>query len=733
MALHLIHGPPNSGRAGLIRARFTAALDRNPVLVVPNLDDVFAFERELCEAEGALLGGSVLTFEGLFMEVATSGGEPLPPELTRAQRLRAVSVAVDERRSDLGPLRRSSERPGFAASLERLLDELQAAGLDPPAVEAGAATLEGSAYLGDLAALFSAYEGVRSRLGLMDKHHVARNAIELLAEAGESWRERPVFVYGIDDLTHNQFELLRGLSAVAEVTVTLPHEEGRDVLGAHADIVARLREEIGVAGETRTEADPANTPNQFLFHLERGFGEIEAELQPLGEGLTLLRSAGERGEAEAIAAAVGRLLYDGAKAERIAIVLRDPRRRGPLLARVLESYGIAIALEAELPVSSTGVGGALLALLEAEHGTGRASDVLRWLRGPSGAGTGRTDWLERSIRRGRVQTAAAALDLWLERYGEPPEDLRKLRDVGPAGLVVAAGETARRMAARFLAGNGDGPLPGSRGGTELRAARTIASALAELGELGDLAPDPQELIGFLGELSFWAWSAPVEGRVRIADPRRLRANRFDHVVIGSLQDGEFPRRGGGDPFLSDTQRELLGLTPRRDDEAEERYLFYTSISLARESLVLSYRDSDEAGAAVARSPLIDDIRRLLDPPPSAEGADPVEAAITGGRGLADPVYPVAAAASEDELARSIAARARGVEASELLEVAGAKPEVRERIEARIAAARRAEKAARAPGPLTNPAVIESLRAVPAYGGHDARRIRRLLISLVRRS
>ena len=47
--LNLIHGPPNSGRAGLIRRRFAAALDRDPMLVVPNADDVFAFERELCE------------------------------------------------------------------------------------------------------------------------------------------------------------------------------------------------------------------------------------------------------------------------------------------------------------------------------------------------------------------------------------------------------------------------------------------------------------------------------------------------------------------------------------------------------------------------------------------------------------------------------------------------------------------------------------------------------------
>jgi len=715
--LELIHGPPNSGRAGLIRGRFAAALeqDRDPILVVPNLDDVFAFERELCE-DGAVIGGMVMTFAGLFEAVATSGGVPLQPKLTPAQRRRAVAVAVAERRDRLGPLRRSSKRSGFPAALLRLFDELQGAGLDPVAVEAGAGTLEGSAYLGDLAMLLGAYEEVRIRLGLADAQSVAREAIRRLAEeGGSSWRARPVYVYGIDDLTRNQFELLRGLSAIADVTVALPLED-REVFALRSGLAARLREGIGVTDEVPTDPDPGNTPNPLLFHLERGFGRTAAEPRPPGEGLRLLRSAGERGEAEAIAAAVGKLLHDGAPEEEIAIVLRDPARRGPLLARVLQSYGISVALEAELPVARTGVGGALLALLEAEQGTRRATDVLRWLRGPSGVGASKVDWLERTIRRRRLQTATAALEAWLERNEELPHDLRALRDAAAAERLTAeVAETARRMVARFLRGDGDAAPLRPEEEIELRAAAAIATTLTELSEPGELASGPADLIGLLGDLSFRAWSGPVEGRVRVADPQRLRAGRFDHVVIGSLQDGEFPRRGG-DPFLSEAQRSALGLDPRRDDESEERYLFYAALSRARKSLVLSYRDSDEAGAAVARSPLLDDVRRLLSPPPPAQGPDPVEEAMTSGRPLAEPVYPPAAAPSEDELARALAARTRSADSAELLAATAPPAAVAERTEARLARARRAEAATRAPGPLANPAVIESLRAVPAYGG-----------------
>ncbi len=730
MPLNLISGPLNSGRTGLVLDRFRQALAGSPLLVVPNRDDEFRFEGELAE-RGCALGGTVTTFPGLFGIVAAAAGEPQAEILTPAQRLRVVAVAVAERRSGLGPLGRSSTRAGFAASLERLLDELQGDGVDPAAVEASAATLEGSAYLSDIAALFAGYEEVRARTGRLDSHGVADRALGLLVERGDAWEQRPVLVYGFDDFTANQLELLRRLSAITEVTVSLPEEEGRDVLRDRTKLVERLREEIGVADEVRTAPDPENTDSRLLYAIERGFGDPGSTPVEADESLTLLRSAGERGEAEAIGAHVARLLDRGAVADEVAIVLRDPARRGPLLARVLESYGIGVALEADLPVPSTGVGGSLIALLEAEHGTARATDVLRWLRGPSGVRPNSVDWLERRIRRERAQSAAEAVALWEEGAEELPYDLRRLRDAGTANLAAAIGETASRMALRFLDGEEDGPPPGPGDGTELQAAASISVALAQLAELGELAPDAGELIALLRDLRFPAWSGPIEGRVRIAEPGRLRAARFDHVVIGSLQDGEFPRRGGGDPFLSDAQRESLQLAPRRDDETEERYLFYTSLGLARRSLTLSYRDSDEAGTAQARSPLLDDLRRLLAPPPPSEGVDEVEVALTRDRGLADLVHQPSDAPSEEELARSIAAlgESRG---SEALAEATAEQPLRDRIEGRLGAARvgRGGK----PGTRTDrkPGRARGPRGGARLRRDDAGGIRPLLLPLVHR-
>jgi ATP-dependent helicase/DNAse subunit B len=693
--LKLIQGPPNSGRAGRIRRELIAVLDRNPVLVVPTLDDVYAFERELC-ADGAILGADVMTFGGLFATVAATGGAPPGKVLTPAQRLGAVAATIGEKRGELGPLRSSARRPGFALALERLLDELQGAGLQPAQVEAAAGTLEGSAYLGDLAALFAGYTQMRDRLGHTDTHGIAREAIALL-EGGSRFWLRPVFLYGLDDLTRNQLDLIRALAPAVEVTMALPYERDHSALEARNAPLLEALEEIGIDSVEAAPADAANTSSPLLFHLERSFGASEPQRRPLDRSLVFLRSAGARGEAEAIAVEVARLLAAGIDPEQIAIVIRDPTRRGPLLASVLESYGVPTALEAEVPVATTSVGGTLTALLEAMLGSRRATDLLRYLRGPSGVSQGRVDWFERGLRRQRIQTAAAALQLWEELYGELPADVTRVRETAgrPAGLAAEVAALATAMGTRVASE------------LEMRAAGAIATTLAERAALEGLAPLPASIAQALSGISVRVWSGPVEDRVRIADPRRVRAARFDNVFVASLQDGEFPRGTGRlDPFLTERQRELLGLQPRHDNEAEERYLFHACLALPRRRLFLSHRDSDENGAAEAPSPFLEDVRQMLEP---------AEEEIRG-RPLADVVHRVGDAPSETELARAIAAWGPNADQQRLLAVADAEEATAKRIGARLAAARAAELATRAPGPLSNPSVIAALTEVGAYGG-----------------
>jgi len=715
MPLHLVHGPPNSGRAGVIRERFLAALGHDPALVVPTLDDVFAFERELCAARGALLGGSVLVFEGLFGEVAQAAGEAPPSTLSTAQRVRLLRAAIE--RVELGPLRDSARRPGFAGALDELIGDLQAAGLNPESVAAGASTLEGSAYLDDLTALYRAYAELRDSGGHADSHTIARAAIAALRRDPDSWRGRPVLLYGFNDLTVEQRELVGALAAATEVTVSLTYED-RAALSDRARLFEQLKE-LGPASQTPTQADPGNTASELLFHLERSFLREDADRAEPDSSLTFLRSAGDRGEAELIGAEIARLLADGARPDEIAIALRDPAGRGALCAGVLRGFGIPVALETDLRVAQSGTGGSLLALLRAAFTSRSAADLLLYLRGPRRASPGRVDGLERAIRRGRLRSVDEAAAEWEQRSGEPPRDLQRLRDAAdePARLLEEVASLARDVAQWPLATDETkGEVPESSAAHELAVAERIAAVAEELAELEGLEPGPEELTATLEALTMRAWTGPAEGRVRIASPYDLRASRFRHLFVASLQDGEFPRHRSDGPFLSDEQRAALGLPERAEAEAEERYLFHECLARPTERLYLSYRTSDEAGGAEPRSPFIDEVRRLLDPAPPEDGeeTDPLEERLTRSRGLGDVLFSPSEVPSELELARSLAASADQPAAA--LDSLGVGGERGARLRNTLGAAAETELATRKPGPLRVESVKEALEGVPAYGG-----------------
>src|SRR5690242_21458716 len=76
MGVKLIVGPPNSGRTGKTLAAFKSAAARDPVLVVPTVDDVERFEQELTREGKVVIGATVGTFDQLFRMVARATDAP---------------------------------------------------------------------------------------------------------------------------------------------------------------------------------------------------------------------------------------------------------------------------------------------------------------------------------------------------------------------------------------------------------------------------------------------------------------------------------------------------------------------------------------------------------------------------------------------------------------------------------------------------------------------------------
>lgn len=716
MSLELIIGPLNSGRAGAILERFEQDQQLDPLLVVPTRDDVDRFERELCGRSGSLLGGTVTSFPGLFGELARTYGVGEAPVLSRIQRIWVARSAAE--RAELRLLRRSAQREGFAPALEQLLTDLQAAGLDAIALTAAVERLEeedgGSGYEREVTRLFAAYEQIREELGRSDEHRIANEATTALRGDPSRWRERPVLLYGFDDLVREQIELLSALSAATRVTVAIAFE-ARPALAARAELIGVLRDELD--GEVVAELGPegAHTAGATLFHLERNVFEPEPETAECDNSLTLLESAGERGEAELIGRRVAELIASGCDPDEIAITVRNPDRQAPLMARVLSGLGVPVAAEARIPLASTATGSTLLRLLAIADGSGTAADVVAYLRGPARAPPGRVDWLERAVMRGRLLTAEQALSEWKGDDDRRIWGLDRLKRAqsDPAQMAELVATIAADIAERpHLRG---GPQPSAGPAVELRAAAEVAKAVAEAAELGPLAPSAAEIVELLRHVRVPLWRGPTEGRVRILSPYRLRATRVAQLFIAGLVDGGFPSPGGGDPLLSDDRRRDLGLPARRDPAAEERYLFYSCVSRPERGLYLSYTSADDSGAAVARSPFVDEVRALLDPPPDPNPArDPLERRLTERIGISEIAVEPERASSPRALARALAALAPAT-AERRLAALQLPESIREAAATATAAARERIAAASEPGPLSEAAVLAVLAERKLYG------------------
>src|SRR5579875_1417441 len=616
MPLTLVLGPANSAKAGEVLGAYAAAARRGALLVVPNALDAEHYRRELAE-QGAVLA-SVLTFAGLAEEIARRTGVRAR-RLTRLQRERLIERAASAAR--LEALAGAATTAGFAAAAGELVAELERALISPERFAAAMARWSAqaparAAHAHDLSALYRAYARELERAGRPDAELFAWRALDALRAAPASWGSDAVFFYGFDDMHRLELDAVETLARIVgvEVMVSLTYEPGRAALRARAHTAEELRQLAGrVVGLPAVDTHYAPAARRVLHHLERRLFEpaADGERLPSRGVVRLLEAAGERAEAELVGAEVLALLSDGVPADEIALVYRSPARALPAVARVFAAYGIPLAAPRRQALATTALGRGLLALARCawRPQDSPAQELLTYLRTPGVLPRPEpADALALRVPRHGLSSAAqarAASGLALREIyalAEAPNPAEEL--VRQARRLLAAAHP--RAAARLRPEE----EPDARG------LAALTRGLAELRELG-WGSDRDELIALLERLEFDA--APDAGdAVLLTDPLAIRARRFRTVFLCGLQEGEFPRLGGGDPFLPDElRRELaacagLQLRPREDRLDAERYLFYAALSRATDAVVLSYRSSDEEGNLELPSPFVADVAELLE-------------------------------------------------------------------------------------------------------------------------
>jgi ATP-dependent helicase/DNAse subunit B len=664
MPLTLITGPANAGKAGRVLDACLAALDQEPLLVVPRFEDIGIYQRELA-ARGAVFGARVVGFGRLWAEIArrTGLGARVLGPLEREHVVRAAVAA-----SGLSTLAQSATAPGFGGAVEALVDELQAAGVEPVALgralEAWAAGAgDRRAYARDVAALYETYRERLAATAALDDAGLARAALARLADLPEAWGGTPVLLYGFDDLTALELGAVEALAgeAGAEVTVSLTWEDEREAFASRSRTVERLRALDPVEERLPARSDHYAEGSRAALHaLERSLFRPEpvpADERPdAGEAIRLLESGGDRNEIELIAAEVLALLRAGVPHGEIAVVFRSPETYASLVEPVFAAYGIPVAIERRRGLVHTALGRAVLGLLRCALGGGDASDLLAYLRAPGRVERPHVlDRLEARLRRSGALSATQAREAW-ERDHPPLEELDALTTAAAAGAGLLCEALARQADELFAAPHAKRGLPLAQERVADAAAHAAVTAalteLAAISHLPDLAAvTAADVLDALERLPVPLAAVPPTDAVVLAGPLAVRARRFRALILGGLQEDEFPRPPRPEPFLPDDLRRQLidGGFELRDDAArlgDEGFLFYAVTSRPQERLVLSWRTSDEEGRPLVRSYFVDEVRRLFS------GLD----AAYRRRALGDVTWPPADAPTAAELERSLRAR-----------------------------------------------------------------------------
>jgi ATP-dependent helicase/DNAse subunit B len=633
--LSLLAGPANAGKVALLLERYLDALASDPILIVPNRPDVDRAERALLTRAGALVGGSIGTFDDLFERIAQGNGAHRPV-LSQAQRTLLL------RRVVAGAQGRSARFAGFADSLGTTVAELESALLEPGELE------------GELAALYGAYRKELDRLGLWDRELERRHAAERAAGDLAAWEPRPVFAYGFEDLTGAEWALLEALAARAEVTVSLPYEPGRDAFAS----LSRTAEDLSRLADGRIEELPpsreARSPvlarvERALFAVDPGTRSVE-----LDGSLRFLEGGGIRGTLELVADEILALLRDRTPADEIAIVCPSLDRWRAPLDTAFTTLGVPYALEGRLRLGQTPFGQALLSLLRYAWLDGQRRDLFAFLRSPySGLARHHVDFLEGRLRGRGVNEPARVEEEVTKLRGQPLPHLDAIR--GATDPLAAIRDHARTMvsAAHRL----DAPPIHETARVDLRAHEAASKLVAELEGWRDLGGEAsrEEIVSLLADASVRLGGAGEAGRVAVLDLLRARTRRFEVVFVVGLDEGRLPRRSQSSPFLDEEQKAELerssrtGRLLRTDPVSRDRYLFYTACTRPTRRLYLVREAASDDGAPKEPSPFWDETRGLF-------ALDEVER-WTRRRPLAALTWPLEAAPSDRERLRALASLA----------------------------------------------------------------------------
>lgn len=585
MALHLILGPANSGKTGLLNQSLASAGSaEQPILLLPTVPDVRRAHEELARHE---VGAARAVEIDAFVDETWAlwgDGRRVVDDAGRAVVMRRTLEAI-------GP------------SLARLADS-PSPGLVDTFCEVAARSGHGLSPSGRRA--FEAkrvLDEYRSRLGQAGLIERVQ-ALETLS-SDCPLRGRAVGLNRFTDLSTARERFVRALSERNEVFVALDWTRDSAAAEALSPLVTRLFDVAESVTETREASYGAPDLHDLARSVFEG-GEPLRSPQNLNVGLA------RGGEAETLLAC--RMAADAARggAGDVVVCFNELASRIDTLRAALAAEDVDFVIDAAIPLASTPFGRALISLVDACARGPRTREHMGafLLSEYCGAPPGVAEELDTRWRSRRSDASAVLEDA--VRAPGVGDLVRRASRARAGALTAERAEEWQKMADALYANSLRRNPSELERSLDAAAHRAVLRTISALSVLDGVAVDFSELWPVVSGAKVTTGTGVERPAILVTEVARVRGRRFDTVVIGGLDAHEFsserPRT------LVSRILESLGQPVGPEDRLLARALFHATVTRARRRLVLVRRESDEGGEALRPSTFFDEVLNVYRSP-----------------------------------------------------------------------------------------------------------------------
>lgn len=672
--LQLVLGGSGSGKTTLLyhRIRARAEAGQKSILLVPE-QFTSSTEGRIYRELGDALSGMVesFSFTSLAEKILSVEGGTAVQTLSDAGRAVLVRRALEELQENVHYYYRHRRSAAFCQMAAETIDELKSAGLSGQQLaDLAKGCGAESGKLSELALIFQGYEVLLARSGMdpSDRLELAGARLEEALASGavpEFLREREVFIDEFDTFNAPKKRLLGALlAALPKVTVALCDDGAPLVPGdvslfsGAKQVAAQLRQlarkngaEVAAPQLLRRDLRHTGAPGLAAVAklLETG---VCAPLEAPAEDVRLFAAPSREEEARAAAGAIRRLMRQGVRCSKIAVVCRDIGKYRAAVRYEFRMAGIplycdepttpefsapatavkallALARGADLTENLTTLAKTGLCALTEEQVCALENYAYTWSpnaaawrtafqNNPKGFGNielteedarnladaeaarallvSATDALRGKVRNANAEAISRALYFCLKELGAEEQQAAQVEAIRAARGIPAAEEAAR----------------------EWNVVMELLNEMARLlGEQTVTVAEYEDLFGLLLRSSDLGHIPQTLDAVVLASAGKMRLDEPDYVFVLGLAEGEFPTAPGEVGLLTHADRDALMAQEIdlpdcfENRVVREQVCFYKALTAPAKGLWMSWPKGQGLTLCAALEPIVE----ALDPAP----------------------------------------------------------------------------------------------------------------------